>query len=170
MNLTLLRLASPLGTLLLVSDAEALRLLEFEDHEDRLNRALSRLVPQPTLTAGDSSGASRHLAAYFEGDLNALAAIAVRPHGTEFQQRVWSALRRIPAGTTTNYGSLAAAISAPRASRAVGHANGANPIPIVIPCHRLIGANADLTGYGGGLDRKAWLLRHEAANAKVQAH
>ncbi len=167
MNLTLDHVSSPIGTLLLVSDGEALRLLEFEDHEARLHRALSRLHPACTLTPGHlAEAACRRLAAYFDGDLNALDGISVRPHGTEFQHRVWQALRRIPPGTTTTYGRLAAAISAPRSSRAVGLANGANPIAIVIPCHRVIGADANLAGYGGGLHRKAWLLRHEAVNAK----
>jgi len=166
MNLVLDRMSSPIGTLLLVSDGEALCLLEFEDHEDRLHRALRRLDPACALApARSGNGAIRHIAAYFDGNLNALDDIPVRPRGTEFQRRVWQALRRIPPGTTTTYGRLAVAISAPRSSRAVGLANGANPLAIVIPCHRVIGADASLTGYGGGLHRKAWLLRHEAANA-----
>jgi methylated-DNA-[protein]-cysteine S-methyltransferase len=170
MNLALDRVPSPIGTLLLVSDGEALCLLEFEDHEGRLRRALNRLDPAGTLTPGRTAHrAIQHIAAYFDGNLNALDGIPVRPCGTAFQHRVWGALRRIPPATTTTYGRLADAICAPRSSRAVGLANGANPIAIVIPCHRVIGADASLTGYGGGLHRKAWLLRHEAANASPPA-
>lgn len=162
MNLSLDRLSSPLGTLLLVGDGDALLFLEFEHAGDRLHRALARLCPGAALSPGPAaSNAARGLAAYFGGDLAALEAIPVHPRGTSFQRRVWQALRQIPPGTTTTYGNLAASIGKPGASRAVGHANGANPIAIVIPCHRLIGANAALTGYGGGLERKAWLLRHE---------
>jgi methylated-DNA-[protein]-cysteine S-methyltransferase len=103
------------------------------------------------------------LRAYFAGDLHALDTIAVDPlGGTPFQRRVWLALRSIPAGTTVSYQMLARRIRAPKAMRAVGAANGANPVPIVLPCHRVIGADGSLTGYGGGLPRKRWLLRHEA--------
>src|SRR5690606_5527006 len=98
----------------------------------------------------------------FEGDISALDALPVVTGGTEFQRRVWAALRQIPAATTISYGQLAARIGAPAASRAVGLANGANPVPIVVPCHRVIGANGKLTGFGGGLPRKQWLLSHEA--------
>jgi methylated-DNA-[protein]-cysteine S-methyltransferase len=87
--------------------------------------------------------------------------VKCRLAGTPFQRSVWSALRRIPAGTTTSYGALAEHIERPTAVRAVGHANGANPISVVVPCHRVIGADGSLTGYGGGLDRKRWLLAHE---------
>ena len=101
------------------------------------------------------------LSAYFEGDLGQLSAIAWRIAGTPFQQKVWNALARIPAGTTMSYGALAAKIDMPKAIRAVGHANGSNPISVVLPCHRLIGADGSLVKYGGGLERKRWLLRHE---------
>ncbi|MGH7079174.1 MAG: methylated-DNA--[protein]-cysteine S-methyltransferase [Acetobacteraceae bacterium] len=158
------RLSSPIGPLLLVGRADALLFLEFEAAADRLYQAFGRLCPDSTLVPGPAAnGAGRRIAAYFEGDLAALDAIAVQPRGTEFQRRVWQALRLIPPGTTMTYGRLAAAIGKPAAGRAVGHANGANPISIVIPCHRLIGADRSLTGYGGGLERKAWLLRHEGA-------
>jgi methylated-DNA-[protein]-cysteine S-methyltransferase len=101
------------------------------------------------------------LAQYFAGSLTALDAVAVRTGGSTFQRRVWAALREIPAGSTTSYGWLAALLEIPNASRAVGLANGANPIAIVVPCHRVIGADGSLTGYGGGLARKRWLLDHE---------
>ena len=103
------------------------------------------------------------LRAYFAGDLAALDAIAVDPGGTAFQQRVWRELRRIPAGRTASYAEVAGRIGAPKAVRAVARANATNPAGIVIPCHRVIGADGALRGYGGGLDRKAWLLAHERA-------
>src|SRR5262249_4441707 len=111
--------------------------------------------------APDSIRDSIH--AYFEGDLQALKQIPVETEGTPFQKQVWSALREIPAGSTSSYGQLAARIGRPAASRAVGMANGSNPVGIVVPCHRVIGANGALTGYGGGIDRKRWLLAHEGA-------
>jgi methylated-DNA-[protein]-cysteine S-methyltransferase len=103
------------------------------------------------------------LLAYLEGKLDAIDAIAVETGGTAFQRLVWQGLRSIPVGTTMSYGDFAMRIGRPKAVRAVGHANGANPICIVVPCHRLIGADGSLTGYGGGLPRKRWLLDHEAA-------
>jgi len=110
---------------------------------------------------------TRPLDAYFEGDLDAVDVIPVATGGTVFQRDVWTALRGIKAGTTTNYGALAARLGRPNASRAVGMANGSNPISIVLPCHRVIGANGTLTGYGGGLPRKRWLLEHERRNGRV---
>ena len=162
MNLFLDRIPSPIGTILLVSDGQALCALDFEDCEERLHRLLRRYCGTYALAPGRAGGTGECVAAYFGGHLTALDQIPVRVTGSEFQRRVWAALRRIPAGTTTTYGHLAATIGAPTASRAVGLANGANPIAIVVPCHRVIGANASLTGYGGGLPRKQWLLRHEA--------
>src|SRR5690606_33432318 len=114
---------------------------------------------------GSAGEAGARLRAYLAGDLLAIDTVPVRMAGTPFQQRVWDALRRIPAGTTVSYGELASRIGAPTASRAVGMANGANPIPLVVPCHRVIGANGKLTGFGGGMERKRWLLAHEAVNA-----
>ena len=103
------------------------------------------------------------LTGYFKGDLDRLVAIEWRVSGTPFQQKVWNALPKIPAGTTLSYGALAAKLKMPKAVRAVGHANGSNPISVVVPCHRLIGANGSLVKYGGGLERKRWLLQHEGA-------
>jgi O-6-methylguanine DNA methyltransferase len=105
------------------------------------------------------------LQAYFDGNIGALAEVRIATGGTPFQREVWNALRSIPAGTTISYGLLAASLGRAGASRAVGAANGANPIPIVVPCHRVIGANGTLTGYGGGLAHKKWLLEHEARYA-----
>lgn len=111
--------------------------------------------------AHDLAGATTALRAYLAGDFGALDAVAVDPGGTPFQARVWAELRRIPPGTAISYGELARRVGQPTASRAVGHANGQNPVAIIVPCHRVIGADLTLTGYGGGLDRKRWLLTHE---------
>ena len=103
---------------------------------------------------------------YFAGDLAALEEQRVLPHGTAFQRRVWTALRAIPAGTTLGYGELAARLGSPNSSRAVGAANGANPVSLFVPCHRVIAADGSLHGYGGGLERKRWLLAHEGATVR----
>jgi methylated-DNA-[protein]-cysteine S-methyltransferase len=157
------RVASPVREILLVcDDQDSLLALDFHDHEERMRRLLRRYHGPVTLrTGGAPAAVTRALAAFFAGDLDALATVAVRTTGSDFQRRVWAALRDIPAGTTTTYGQLAAAIGRPGASRAVGLANGANPVAIVLPCHRVIGADGGLTGYGGGLERKRWLLAHE---------
>ncbi len=157
------RIASPVGTITLVWDQDhALRALDFEDYEARMQRLLRRHYGDCTPVPASAPGAVKEaLARFFAGDVEAIAPLAVRTNGTDFQRRVWAALRRIPAGRTITYGELAATIGAPAASRAVGLANGANPIAIVVPCHRVIGANGTLTGYGGGLARKRWLLDHE---------
>jgi methylated-DNA-[protein]-cysteine S-methyltransferase len=115
----------------------------------------------------ESDAVADRLRAYFDGALEALDDIAVDPAGTPFQQRVWSALREVPARSTISYSDLAARIGSPSAVRAVGAANGANPIPLVIPCHRVIGAGGALVGYGGGIERKRWLLAHEGAFAPL---
>ena len=161
MRLMIERLPSPIGTMLLASDGEALRALHFDDGEE-LDAMLRRQYGQVTLIQGRVPEAiSAPVTEYFRGRLDALEAVPVTTGGTAFQARVWAALRAIPSGTTTSYGALAASLGQPGASRAVGLANGANPVAIVVPCHRVIGANGTLTGYGGGLHRKAWLLRHE---------
>ncbi len=166
-TLRLDRIPSPIGVMLVVTDADArLRALDWEDYEARLGRLLRRhygVVGRNFLVVdGAAPGSIRDpLERYFAGDLAALAEIAVYTGGTPFQREVWAALRRIPTGTTVSYGSLAAEIGRPKAVRAVGLANGANPISVVVPCHRVIGANAALTGYAGGLARKRWLLAHE---------
>ncbi len=152
--------------MLLLTDAAArVRALDWEDHAQRLHRLLRLHYGETAsvVAAPHTSPARRALVAYFDGDLTALDAVETATGGTQFQRRVWDALRTIPAGTTWSYGQLAAAICQPTAVRAVGLANGANPIGIIVPCHRVIGANASLTGYGGGLPRKRWLLEHEGA-------
>ena len=116
-------------------------------------------------TARDPHGLTSAIARYFAGDLHAIDALPVKTAGTEFQRTVWRALRDIACGTTISYGELARRIGRPEAVRAVGLANGANPVGIVVPCHRVIGANGALTGYGGGMERKRWLLDHDALRA-----
>lgn len=159
------RLASPVGAILMATDeAGRLRLLEFEDHPDRVDRILRRhFGAHQRVEDGGPSAARRAVEAYFEGDHAAIGAVEVVTGGTAFQRKVWAALRDIPRGATEGYGALAARIGLPKAVRAVGMANGANPIGIVVPCHRVIGADGSLTGYGGGIERKRWLLAHEGA-------
>lgn len=157
------RLNTPIGTALLVTDAKGvLCALDWEDHADRM-RELLRLQHGTIAVQTQRAPAAMRaaLSAYFDGDLAQLEAIAWRVAGTPFQRKVWTALARIPVGTTMSYGALAARLDMPRAMRAVGHANGSNPISVVLPCHRLIGADGSLVKYGGGLERKRWLLRHE---------
>lgn len=156
--------ASPVGLLLLVLDGDALVALDFEGFEARMMRQLARRFPDARLVEGAVPKAvSGSLKAYFKGDHAALDGLTLRLGGTPFQERVWAALRQIPPGETRAYGALAASIGRPSASRAVGLANGSNPVAIVVPCHRVIGANGALTGYAGGLQRKTYLLRHEGA-------
>jgi methylated-DNA-[protein]-cysteine S-methyltransferase len=114
--------------------------------------------------ARNPHGLTARLAAYFAGNLHTIDTIPTRTAGTLFQQSVWRALRDIPCGTTISYSELARRIGRPEAIRAVGTANGANPIGVVVPCHRVIGANGTLTGYGGGIERKRWLLAHEGVH------
>jgi methylated-DNA-[protein]-cysteine S-methyltransferase len=172
MHLRIERWAAPICPLLLVTDDEGvLRALEFADHESRMERLLQEHYDSFTLEKGEAPvSLTRALRAYFDGNLNALADVHTATGGTSFQREVWNALREIPAGTTTSYGELAKKLGRVGASRAVGAANGANPIPIVVPCHRVIGANGTLTGYGGGLAHKKWLLEHEARFASIAGH
>lgn len=163
-TLTLDRIPSPVGEVLVVVDADgAVRALDFHDYEDRMHRLLRRHYGEVVLTSGRAPEAVRQaVTAYFAGDLAAFDQVQVRTGGTDFQRSVWKALRDIPAGETRSYGQLAAAIGIPKAVRAVGLANGANPVGVIVPCHRVIGSGGKLTGYAGGLERKRWLLAHEA--------
>jgi methylated-DNA-[protein]-cysteine S-methyltransferase len=158
---------SPVGPLLMIADtAGVMRVLEFQDREERWRPTLARRFEGAILV--EKPGAFDHaatLARYFAGDIEAIDSIPTKAKGSEFQLAVWKALREIPAGTTTSYGAIARKLGKPDAMRAVGLANGANPIAIVVPCHRVIGADGSLTGYGGGLDRKRWLLAHEDRHA-----
>ncbi|MBX5461614.1 MAG: methylated-DNA--[protein]-cysteine S-methyltransferase [Steroidobacteraceae bacterium] len=164
------RWPAPFGDLLLVADSSGrMRALDLHGDETRLaTQFRARYGARVMLRSGAVPEAIRRaLAAYFEGDLQAIDKIACKPDGTPFQEQVWAALRTIPAGQTLSYGALATRLGNPKAMRAVGLANGANPIAIVIPCHRVIGANGSLTGYGGGLERKRWLLAHEGRFAPL---
>ena len=157
------RLDTPIGVALLVSDEDdVLCALDWEDYESRMRELLrlqhGAIVLEDRPAPRDIRSA---LSTYFNGDFDALRTIKWRLGGTPFQRKVWTALAKIPPGTTMSYGALAATLGAPKAMRAVGHANGANPISVVIPCHRLIGADGSLVKYGGGLHRKRWLLAHE---------
>lgn len=161
--LTLDRLDTPIGIALLVTNnGGALCALDWIDYEERLLTLLRRYYGAVELIENSAPSEIRSaLSRYFDGDLDQLDGITCHIPGTPFQNRIWTALRKIPAGSTLSYGTLAAQLGVPKAMRAVGHANGANPLSVVVPCHRLIGANGSLTGYGGGIARKRWLLEHE---------
>ncbi len=156
-------MSTPVGVIQFATDEnDTLFALTFEEQSEYISRLIARhfggtqLVPMVGPgPVGDS------LQCYFDGDLVALSGIRTASAGTPFQREVWAALARIPVGTTTSYGAIAASIGRPRAVRAVGMANGANPIGVVVPCHRVIATNGTMTGYGGGIERKRWLLAHE---------
>lgn len=133
------------------------------DLAKRLRNRLNARFPEAEIVAGSAAAAPvTALARYFDGDVHAIDDLAVDPGGSGLHARVWQELRRIPAGETRTYGQVAGAAGSDSA-RATGGAVGANPVPIVVPCHRVVGADGSLTGFGGGLVRKAWLLRHEGA-------
>ncbi len=158
------RIATPIGDMILVARDGVILLLEFEDANDRIAREMKRRFGahelQPT---SNPFGLSDSIRSYFAGQLQAVDTLLADGGGTEFEARVWHELRNIPCGVTISYGNLATRVGNKNAMRAVGLANGKNPISIVVPCHRVIGADGSLTGYGGGLHRKQWLLRHEGA-------
>ena len=166
--LTLDRIDAPIGAFLIATDDQgALRAVDFWDNEASLRRLLAKQYGEVPADFGQAPAPIRQaFADYFAGDIRALERIPVKTVGTAFQRKVWAALQRIPAGETRSYGQLAAEIGEPKAMRAVGLANGQNPVAIVVPCHRVIGADGSLTGFGGGLPRKRWLLRHEGAAFK----
>lgn len=159
------RLDTPIGTALLVTDDQGfLRALDWSDYEARLHRLLRRHYGDYVLEKAPApKDIIAALTGYFAGDLGQLKKIRWRTNGTAFQRKVWSGLQKISAGKTSSYGAFASRLNVPNAARAVGLANGANPVSVVVPCHRLIGADGSLTGYGGGLARKEWLLAHEGA-------
>ena len=162
------RIATPIGELIVIADREGkLRTIDWTDHEARMTRLLDRYYGKGryTLTPKrDPGGLSQAMRRYFKGDIAVLSGLPVAATGTPFQNDVWRALRKIKDGTTVSYGELARRIGKPKAVRAVGLANGQNPISIVVPCHRVIGSDGSLTGYGGGLPRKQWLLNHEGVS------
>ena len=166
LNLQFDRLSTPIGEMVIVADTDGnLRSVDWSDHEPRMYRLLAsssgkaevRLQP-----VRNPHGLSEAMERYFAGELRVIDTLPVEAGGTPFQREVWRTLRAIPCGTTVSYAKLAEQIGRPTAVRAVGLANGANPVGVVVPCHRVVGANGSLTGYGGGLERKAWLLKHEA--------
>jgi methylated-DNA-[protein]-cysteine S-methyltransferase len=166
-------LPTPLGDMLALASDKGLCALEFttvvgpnrgQERLSRLNARLERWFPPHTVVDGETptiARARRWLAAYFEGTSAEVGDLPLDMRGAAFETRVWSALLTIPPGQTTSYGAMAKALGSLRASRAVGAANGANPVAIIVPCHRVIGSSGSLTGYGGGLDRKTWLIDHE---------
>lgn len=162
MELLIDRVESEIGEILIVTDGDRLCALDYADYQDRMTTLLRTRYGQFYLKAATNPhGFSSLVQAYLAGTYAALNQIPVNPGGTAFQRQVWAALRDIPPGATASYGELAQRLGKPNAYRAVGMANSLNPVSIVIPCHRVIGANANLTGYAGGLERKHWLLQHE---------
>jgi methylated-DNA-[protein]-cysteine S-methyltransferase len=158
--------------MLLVADHDGnLRAIDWTEHENRMRRFLrlhygeNRFRLEPAHGPNNLTGAIDN---YFAGDLTAIDTLPVKTAGTPFQREVWLALRKVKCGTTVSYGKLAEQIGRPTAIRAVGLANGANPIGLVVPCHRVIGSNGSLTGYGGGMERKRWLLEHESKNQPLE--
>jgi len=165
LQLSIDRIDTPVGELLLVVDHDGnVRSIDWFDYESRMLRLLRlhygtngfKLEP-----AQNPNGWRNAITRYFAGDVAAIDVITVQTGGTPFQRSVWHELRKIPCGMPVSYGTLAERIARPTAVRAVGLANGSNPIGIVVPCHRVIGSDGSLTGYGGGLERKRWLLEHE---------
>ena len=164
-RLLLDRLTTPIGQALVLTDqAGQLRAFDWADREADMARLLrlhyGTVAPEPGAAPKCIRGRLRD---YFEGNLGRLEGIKWQTAGTLFQRTVWTALTAIGPGNTLSYGALAARIGFPRAVRAVAAANAANPVSVVVPCHRVIGAKGALIGYGGGLARKQWLLRHEGA-------
>jgi methylated-DNA-[protein]-cysteine S-methyltransferase len=164
-RLRLDRLATPIGESLIVTDETGcLRAFDWADREPGMARLLrlhyGTVVPE---SGAAPANVKRLLRRYFEGEVGCLAAIEWRTAGTPFQRSVWNGLTMIAPGETLSYGALAARLGCPKSVRAVGLANGSNPISVVVPCHRVIGSDGSLTGYGGGIERKRWLLNHEGA-------
>lgn len=168
MSLCLSEHPSPLGPVTVVTRGETLCVVAFSDSAGALLRALPRRYPDLPLAPGEAPRAVKEgFGAYWGGDLHAFDALSVEPSGTPFQARIWSVLREIPAGETISYAELSRRAERPGASRAAGSANGANPISLVIPCHRVIRGDGDICGYAGGVPRKQWLLTHEGARFRA---
>jgi methylated-DNA-[protein]-cysteine S-methyltransferase len=167
LQLLIVRIETPIGEMLIVADCEGnLRAVDWTNHETRMRRSLRLHYGENGFkleAARNPNGLTHAISRYFGGELTAIDVLPVQTAGTPFQREVWRALRNIPCGTTVSYAKLAEQIGRPTAVRAVGLANGSNPIGIVVPCHRVVGANGSLTGYGGGIERKSWLLEHEGS-------
>ncbi|MBW8812404.1 MAG: methylated-DNA--[protein]-cysteine S-methyltransferase [Caulobacterales bacterium] len=158
---TLDRIETPIGTALVVTDGDGvLRAFNWTDYEPQMLAWIAKRYPKVSLVEGEGPLRAA-FAAYFAGQVDAFEDVAWEGVGTAFQRRVWQELCAIPAGETISYATLAQRIGRPTAVRAVGLANGSNPVALIVPCHRVIGSNGSLTGYGGGLHRKRWLLQHE---------
>jgi methylated-DNA-[protein]-cysteine S-methyltransferase len=159
--------STPIGDMLVLASDEGLCALEFVGPRKRLTRLERRLAhwfPPHRIVDGETGTTTRTrewLTAYFKGTTADVGDLPISMHGSPFEQKVWRALLQIPPGETASYGDIARAVGSAGASRAVGAANGANPIAIIVPCHRIVGSSGSLVGYGGGLDRKTWLLEHE---------
>jgi methylated-DNA-[protein]-cysteine S-methyltransferase len=164
-HLLLDRLPTPIGEALIITDELGrLRGLDWADCEDKMQILLRHHYGSRVAEPGRSPQRVREaLTGYFEGEYSSLGSIEWSTGGTSFQRLVWTTLTTTPSGQTLSYSALATRIGRPKAVRAVGLANGANPISVVVPCHRVIGADGSLTGYGGGIERKRWLLDHECA-------
>jgi len=165
LDLLIDRIATPAGEMIVIADVEGnLRVIDWTEHEARMKQLLDQQYGKGTYTltpARDPGGLSSAMRRYFKGERTAIDKLPVKTAGTPFQRSVWKALRKIKCGTTISYAELARRIGRPKAVRAVGLANGQNPVSVVVPCHRVIGSHGSLTGYGGGLPRKKWLLEHE---------
>jgi methylated-DNA-[protein]-cysteine S-methyltransferase len=158
------KIETPIGDMVLIARDGVLLLLEFDEARDRVKREIkARFGDVELQPATNPSVLSDVIRSYFAGNLSAINDLTTDGGGTDFEKNVWTELRKIPCGVTVSYGSIAKTLGDIQLSRAVGMANGKNPIAIVVPCHRVIGADGTLTGYGGGLHRKEWLLRHEGA-------
>lgn len=158
------KIATPLGPLWIIADEQFnLRAVEWEEHSARMVELLNIHYRDgyERIGATNPGGLSAKLADYFDGDLSIIDTLTTATGGTPFQREVWQALRTIPCGHVMHYGQLAEQLGRAGAARAVGAANGSNPVSIVVPCHRVIGRNGTMTGYAGGVQRKEWLLRHE---------
>lgn len=168
------RIETPIGEMVIVADRDGnFRATFWTDREAQLHDALRRQYGENGFTlepASNPYALTGAIGRYFAGELTAIDSLPVKTAGTPFQREVWRALREISCGTTLSYRALAARIGRPNAVRAVGLANGSNPVGVVVPCHRVIGSDGSLTGYGGGIERKRWLLEHESKHAEFRLH
>jgi methylated-DNA-[protein]-cysteine S-methyltransferase len=169
LQLLLDRIDTPIGEMIIIADSDGnLRATDWTDHEPRTHDFLRLHYGKDGFAiteARNPNGLSHAIRNYFAGDLGAIDNLPTKTNGTPFQLQVWKALRGITHGTTISYATLANRIGRPTAVRAVGLANGSNPVGVIVPCHRVIGSNGSLTGYGGGIERKRWLLDHESRHS-----
>jgi len=160
MELDLTEVESPIGEVIVAETVKGVCAVAFPGERTRMKALLEKRFGAVTFRKAEGRGAA-DVRRYFRGDVAALDAIRVDTGGTEFQEKVWIALRAIPAGETRSYAELARAVGRPTAVRAVARANATNPVPIIVPCHRVVRTDGGIGGYGGGVQRKRWLLRHE---------